>query len=330
MNHASQIVPNGTGGRVPATHNRRACRSYQAAEVGMIERLLPMLAVSSPPFDSPEHVFEVKWDGVRALAAVEASGWRIWGRERSDYTQRYPELESLRSLPAGTVLDGELIVLESGRAAFATLMRRHQLVNGRKIQEASRFCPVTYVVFDLLYAGGQSLLGRPLCERRQRLQELVGQQPHCRLAFSDGLVGAGRDFFQKVVEQGHEGVLAKHLGSRYRPGKRNQAWRKIKPFRTLPCVVIGYTVSRDGIRSLLVAADRQGKLQYVAELTGLSDAAQGQLAPGLFRRPRRKPLVPCPKRGQWVEPELYCQVRYLAWTHQGRLRGAHYRGLIQA
>jgi DNA ligase D-like protein (predicted ligase) len=296
----------------------------------MIERWLPMLAVSSPPFDSPEHVFEVKWDGVRALAAVEVSGLRIWGRERSDYTQRYPELESLRSLPAGTVLDGELIVLESGRAAFATLMRRHQLVSGRKIQAASRFCPVTYVVFDLLSAGGQSLLGRPLSERRQRLQELVARQPPCRLAFSDGLVGAGRDFFEKVVDQGHEGVMAKHLGSRYLPGKRNQAWRKIKPFRTLPCVVIGYTASRHGIRSLLVAADHQGKLQYVAELTGLTDQAQGQLAQGLFRHPRSKPVAPCPKRGQWVEPELYCQVRYLVWTHHGRLRGAHYRGLIQA
>jgi ATP-dependent DNA ligase len=95
-------------------------------------------------------------------------------------------------------------------------------------------------------------------------------------------------------------------------------------------VVIGYTAWRHGIRSLLVAADHQGKLQYVAELTGLSDAAQGQLAPGLFRHPRSKPVVPCPKRGQWVEPELYCQVRYLVWTHHGRLRGAHYRGLIQA
>jgi bifunctional non-homologous end joining protein LigD len=168
-----------------------------------------------------------------------------------------------------------------------------------------------------------------LSERRQRLQELVARQSPGRLAFSDGLVGAGRDFFEKVVEQGHEGVMAKHLGSRYLPGKRNQAWRKIKPFRTLPCVVIGYTASRHGIRSLLVAADHQGKLQYVAELTGLSDAVHGQLAPGLFRRPRSKPVVPCPKRGQWVEPELYCQVRHLVWTHQGRLRGAHYRGLIQ-
>jgi len=296
----------------------------------MIERLLPMLAVQAQPFDSQDHLFEVKWDGVRALTAVEAGQCRVWGRGLADYRQRYPELEALRSLPDGTLLDGELVVLRSGRAQLGELMRRHQLVNGRKIQQASRLLPATYVVFDLLYEGGRSLLGQPLVERRQRLQELVARHPQCRLVFSDGVVGAGRDFFQKVVEQGHEGVLAKHLGSRYLPGKRGQAWRKIKPFRTLPCVVIGYTSSRRGLRSLLVAAERQGKLEYVAELTaGFSEEAQVQLAQLLGRQPRGEPVVPCSKRATWVEPELYCQVRFLEWTAHGRLRGAHYRGLIQ-
>ena len=208
-------------------------------------------------------------------------------------------------------------------------MRRHQLVNGRKIEEASRFCPANYVVFDLLYESGRSLLGRPLSERRQRLQELVARYPDTRLAFSDGIVGAGRDFFEKVVEQGHEGVMAKQVSSRYLPGKRGQAWRKIKPFQILPCVVIGYTSSRRGIRSLLVAAAWQGKLQYVAELTaGFTDEAKQQLVEQLIRQSRGEPVVPCPKRAHWVEPQLYCQVRFLEWTINGRLRGAHFRGLI--
>ncbi|HEV3345127.1 MAG TPA: hypothetical protein VG125_32420 [Pirellulales bacterium] len=297
----------------------------------MIERLLPMLAVQSQPFDSEDHLFEVKWDGVRALAAVEGGGLRVWGRELSDYGQRYPELDSLRCLPDGTVLDGELVALHGGRAELGELMRRHQLVNGRKIQQASRLQPATYVVFDLLYEGGQSLLGQPLLERRQRLQELAARYPECGLVFSDGVVGAGRDFFQKVVEQGHEGVVAKHVGSRYLPGKRGPAWRKIKPFQTLPCVAIGYTSARCGISSLLVATERQGKLQYVAELTaGFTVAAKVELAQLLARQPRSGPVVPCPKRANWVEPELYCQVRFLEWTKNGRLRGAHYRGLIQA
>jgi DNA ligase D-like protein (predicted ligase) len=295
----------------------------------MIERLLPMLAVQSQPFDSDDYLFEVKWDGVRALTGVDSSGYRIWGRQLADYSQRYPELDSLRLLPGGTVLDGELIVLCSGRADLGELMRRHQLVNGRKIRDASRIRPATYVVFDLLYEGGRSLLGRPLSERRQRLQELVARYPGDHLAFSDDVVGAGRDFFEKVIEGGHEGVMAKQVSSRYLPGKRGQAWRKIKPFQILPCVVIGYTSTPQRIRSLLVAATWQGKLQYVAELTaGFTEEARTRIAEELTRQSRGEPVVPCPKRARWVEPQLYCQVRFLEWTINGRLRGAHFRGLI--
>lgn len=295
----------------------------------MMERVLPMLAVQSRPFDSENHVFEVKWDGVRALTAIEPSGCRVWGRQRADYSQLYPELDALRSLPSGTLLDGELVVMRSGHAEFGELMRRHQLVSGRRVQEASRRCPVTYVVFDLLCDNGQSLLGQPLSERRQRLEDMVARHRIACWAFSDGVIGSGRDFFERVVEGGHEGVVAKQLNSRYLPGKWGQACRKIKPFQTLPCVVIGYTLSRRGLRSLLVAAARQGQLTYVAELTsGFTEAAKEQLIPKLSRHLRHGPIVPCPKRARWVEPELYCQVRFLEWTEGGRLRGAHFRGVI--
>ena len=223
-----------------------------------MERFLPMLAVQSQPFDSAEHLFEVKWDGVRAVAAVEAGHWNVWGRELADYTQRYPELDVLRRLPAGTVLDGELVLLRSGRADLQELMRRHQLAGARKIQEASRRLPATYMVFDLVYHGGRPLWGRPLAERRLLLAELLDQYPGHGLVLSEGVAGSGRTFFDKVVEQGHEGVMAKHLQSRYLPGRRVQAWRKIKPFQSIPCVVIGYTPSREGIHSLLVAATSQG------------------------------------------------------------------------
>ncbi len=297
----------------------------------MIDRLLPMLAVQSQPFDSDKHVFDIKWDGVRALMAIEPGGCRIWGRQLADYSQRYPELAALGGLPSGTVLDGELVVIRAGRAEFSELMRRHQLVSCRKVQEAARLCPVTYVVFDLLYDHGRSLMGRPLSERRQRLQELVAGRHLPCWAFSDGIVGQGRNFFERVVADGHEGVMAKQLSSRYLPGNRGQAWRKIKPFQTLPCVVIGYTPARRGIRSVLVATTWQDRLAYVAELTsGFTTEAQERLAQQLGRMRRAAPVVPCPKRARWVEPSLYCQVRFLEWTPQGRLRGAHYRGLLES
>jgi ATP-dependent DNA ligase len=295
-----------------------------------MERFLPMLAVQSQPFDSAEHLFEVKWDGVRAVAAVEAGHWNVWGRELADYTQRYPELDPLRRLPSGTVLDGELVLLRSGRADLQELMRRHQLVGARKIQEASRRLPATYMIFDLVYHGGRPLWGRPLAERRLFLAELLDQYPGHGLVLSEGVAGSGRTFFDKVVEQGHEGVMAKHLQSRYLPGRRVQAWRKIKPFQSIPCVVIGYTPSCEGIHSLLVAATSQGVLGYVAELTsGFSQEQRWQLARLVQTRQRPRPVVPCGrKRANWVEPEIFCQVRFLEWTPHGRLRGAHFRGLL--
>src|SRR5207249_389492 len=92
----------------------------------MLPRLLPMLAVPAAPFDSTEYSYEVKWNGIRALAAVETAGWRLWGRERADYTARYPELEVLRRMPAGTLVDGELVAFDAdGQPNLPRLLRRH-------------------------------------------------------------------------------------------------------------------------------------------------------------------------------------------------------------
>jgi ATP-dependent DNA ligase len=188
-----------------------------------------MLAVPAEPFDSPEYLFEVKWDGVRALAACEATGWRMWGREATDYSGRYPELDRLRRLPAGTLLDGEVILCQHGRPQLRSLLSRHQLIRPAQIEAASRVHPVSYVVFDILAHRGRMLLAHPLQARREMLQELLDRLQEPRLVFSAGVVGAGRRFFVEAVRQGQEGVMAKHLASRYRPGRRSAAWKKIKP-----------------------------------------------------------------------------------------------------
>jgi ATP-dependent DNA ligase len=195
----------------------------------MLPQLAPMLAVSSAPFDSPEYSFEVKWDGVRALAAVTDSSWRLWGRELADYTSRYPELSVLRSLPDGTLVDGELVALRGGIPDLGLLLRRHQLADGWKVRHAWRWCPVRYVLFDLLYHQGRCLLHEPLDRRRALLAEVCQTLAAPEVLFSEGVVGTGRALFAAVVAQGQEGIVAKHQGSTYRPGKRNPAWRKIKP-----------------------------------------------------------------------------------------------------
>jgi DNA ligase D-like protein (predicted ligase) len=292
--------------------------------------VMPMLAVSAEPFDSPEYLFEVKWDGVRALAFADAGGWRMWGREGADYTGRYPELEVLGRLPCGTILDGEVIVLAGGRPDLETLLARHQLLRPDKIRALSQVRPVTYVVFDVLSVQGQSLLSQPLWARRQVLCDTMEQLEDPRLVFSEGLVGTGCIFFDQAVQQGHEGMMAKHLASPYRPGRRSAAWKKIKPKRRLPCVIVGYVPGRHEFRGLLVAAPHEGKLQYVADLrVGFTEAARTEVQALLAGRERSRPVIPCPEKAVWVEPELYCQVRFLDWTSHGRLRGASFAGLLR-
>ncbi len=294
----------------------------------MIEPFAPMLASRAEPFDSPEYLFEVKWDGVRALAAAAADDWQLWGRERADYRSRYPELAGLARLPAGTALDGEIVLPVAGVPDLDALLARHALTPAHALR-AHRQQPVTYVVFDAPYDRSHCLFGRPLAERRAVARERVLALGDPRVEFSEGVVGAGIAFFEQVVARGQEGMMAKHLASRYRPGQRAAAWRKVKPSGWLPGVVIGYVPSRGGVRRLLVAALREGQLRYVAQLgSGLSGPLRQHLAGRLATRVRPRPAVACAERAVWVEPEVFCRVDFLGWTGQGRLRGARFGGLL--
>jgi ATP-dependent DNA ligase len=187
----------------------------------------PMLATPGVPFDSLEHLFEIKWDGTRILAFVDSRSYRLVNRHRAEVTERYPELGFLAKLPVGTVLDGEVVVLRQGKPDFGLLLSRNQARATLKIQSLARTIPATYVVFDLLYHQFEPLLALPLWARRRRLEAVVWACANPRLVFSEEVVGSGRAFFEAVCREGLEGVVAKRLDGRYRPGRR--AWIKIKP-----------------------------------------------------------------------------------------------------
>jgi bifunctional non-homologous end joining protein LigD len=288
---------------------------------------LPMLATKAAPFDAEDYLFEVKWDGVRALAAVEQDSWSLWGRHGVDYTTRYPELNVLRRLPSGTVLDGELVVLDQGRADLPALLRRH--LRRRPLSGGCPTAPLCYVLFDLLCLRGRPLFKEPLIHRRDLLRELLDQVNDPLLAYSDGIVGAGKAFFQQVVAAGHEGVMAKKSTSCYLAGQRSSSWRKIKPELIVPCVIIGFQAGRSGVQRLCVAAVREEGLRYVGQLTlGFTATQAVELEERLASKQRSRPVTPCPHRACWVEPELYCRVQSQGWTCHGRLRHAVFRGLL--
>ncbi len=189
----------------------------------------PMLAQKGEPFDSEEHLFEIKWDGTRMLAFVEPRGCRLVNRHRAERTVQYPELACLTELPAGVILDGEVVVFHKGRPDFPQLLSRDQTCDPFKIRLSARNLPATYVVFDLLYEDHRPLFDQSLVERRRRLRQLVLDLDRPQVIFSEGIVGPGRVLFEEVCRQGLEGLVAKRLASRYRPGKRTTAWIKIKP-----------------------------------------------------------------------------------------------------
>jgi DNA ligase D-like protein (predicted ligase) len=286
-----------------------------------------MLAATGRPFDSDEHLFEIKWDGIRALAFVSESDHRVQNRRLADVTARYPEIAGLSRLPPGSVLDGEIVVLREGRPDFELMQARWGVTDPHQVRAIAAEHPVTYVAFDLLYVDGGSLMRRPLSERRERLDDAMAGLEDDRILLSEGVTGGGTAYFEAATEQGLEGVVAKRLESRYLPGRRSDAWVKIKRRNLLSCAVIGYVAAApDDLRSLIVAApDEAGELRSVGRVgTGFGAAEGARLLRLLRERPRPEPLVPSPHAGEWVEPGVYVLVRYLEKTKAGELRAPVY------
>jgi ATP-dependent DNA ligase len=189
----------------------------------------PMLAKkASGPFDSDDHLFEIKWDGIRCLALVERGIVRLQSRHFLEITSQFPELACLDRLPSGTLLDGELVVLVRGKPSLQEIQRRALLRNQVRIQCLSRVMPVTFMVFDLLYLKGKPLPACPLNERRQALQKLFEQVPIPGVLVTETIRRHGCELFVQAARLGLEGIMAKRLAGPYLPGKRSGHWLKIK------------------------------------------------------------------------------------------------------
>jgi len=197
--------------------------------------LKPMLAKrAGAPFDSDKHLFEIKWDGLRCLAFIEGGRVRLQSRQLTELTLQFPELGCLARLPSGTVLDGELVVMDSGKPSLSKIQQRAPLQDHQRIQWLSRTSPATYLLFDLLYFEGQPLLGSPLSFRREKLQQLFGRLRVPGVVVTGGARTHGRQLFAQVTRLGLEGIVAKRLDGPYLPGRRSVHWLKIKPITTKP------------------------------------------------------------------------------------------------
>lgn len=301
-------------------------------------RFAPMLAASGPPFDSDRHLFEVKWDGIRAVTMVDRDGVHMRSRRGSDLTGNYPELAVLERLPPGTMVDGEIVVLNEGRPDFEFALRRDR--RGPGTADGDR--PALYLAFDLMYRDYAPTMELPLTERRAPLAELVDACGSSHVAFSEGIVGAGVKFYGEVCARAMEGVMAKRLDSRYLPGKRSDAWVKIKRRISYHCLVLGYLDKEGGdFQSLAVATERApgAGLHYAGRVGSGFDAAERAQLNDLLRSHRcAQPLLPLPAdrsaRDQldqmcWVEPVLFCVVSCVEMTAGGMLRAPVFERLVR-
>jgi bifunctional non-homologous end joining protein LigD len=303
----------------------------------MPERIVPMmakLAEDVPPGD--QWAFEIKWDGVRAIGYSEPGRLRFESRNLNDISAQYPELRPLnRALSShSAVLDGEIVAFDDeGRPSFERLQQRMHLTREADIKRRAAQFPVVYVIFDLLYLDGHSLMELPYEERRERLAELDLNGDHWRTPsyFDDGeaLLAASR-------EQSLEGVVAKRRDCPYRPGSRSGGWLKIKHTTTEELVIGGWLSGegrrRNRIGALLMGYWADGGFRYAGKVgTGFTEKELDRLAKALA--PHRRDSSPfdgahpIPKGAQFVEPCLVAEIELRDWTSAGMVRAGSYKGL---
>jgi bifunctional non-homologous end joining protein LigD len=297
--------------------------------------LAPMLATAGGlPRDDARWTAEVKWDGVRVLAAVEQGALRLTSRNGNDVTAAYPELQGPAAGREPLLLDGEVVAMSGGRSDFGLLQSRMHVA--RPSPSLVQATPVTLVVFDVLHVGSSSLLDAPLAERRGVLDGLGLEGG--TWSVPPTFPGAATALHAATRAQGLEGVVVKRLDSRYEPGRRSDCWVKVKHLQRQSAVVGGWKPGEGGragrIGSLLLGVQGEDGLVFAGHVgTGFSAAVLRHLGDVLGPLRRQTPPfageVPREhaRTAVWVEPRLVCDVELTAWTREGRLRHPSYKGL---
>jgi bifunctional non-homologous end joining protein LigD len=290
--------------------------------------MLATLAEDVPP--GAGWVFEVKWDGYRAMARVGGGEATLTSRNGNDLTARFSNVakEIARAVKTpDCVLDGEVCALdESGRSSFSAM------------QQAKAGTPIVYYAFDVLEIDGEPLVDLALVERRRRLEQLLDKRNRT-VRFSETF-DDGAALLEAAKEQGLEGIVAKRLDSRYVQGRRTRDWLKIKSHGRQEFVIAGFTKGTgrraSSFGALVLAYYRGDELVYAGNVgTGFNSKEIEQLLDKL--RPLKRatsPFTEVPKLPRvrksdviWVEPKLVCEVEFVEWTHDGRLRAPSYKGL---
>lgn len=292
------------------------------------KKIRPMLAVKGKPFNSENFIYEIKWDGTRCLAYVDAENkrLRLQNRRLVDITYRYPELDFLKAVNKNVILDGEIVVLKDGKPSFKLLQKREHVVSKTKIGLLSKLYPAVFFAFDVLY-NGKWLFNDKLIERKKILLEVIQETNHVLL--TQYIKKEGVKFYEKIVKFGLEGVIAKKVDSKYEVGRRSENWIKIKKSNTIDCIIVGW-LEGEGKRkgyfgSLILALKSKNNLVHIGQVgTGFDDefisSFYNELRKIEIDRLNLLNKGDFKRKVHWVKPIYVCEVEFLELTKDKKLR----------
>jgi bifunctional non-homologous end joining protein LigD len=307
--------------------------------LSMPRSISPMLAVLAAglPSDQDNYSFEFKWDGIRALTYWDGRKLSIRSRNDNEISHRYPELQALTDAleDRKVILDGEIVALDENDQPSFPLLQRRMHIEGKAIQHMVKQVPIYYVIFDLLWIDGKSVMGRPWSQRRQMLEELTLAGPSWRV--SPAMVGEGSAALKTALRHRLEGIVAKRIDSVYEAGRRSPTWKKIKLVMSQEFVVGGWspqqgTTSTIGALHVGYYDGRNPKtFRYAGAIgTGYKAADLAMLSRKLKEiSTSANPFADKLPRKQihFVDPKLVVEVEYRRWPANGLVQQAAYKGV---
>ena len=289
----------------------------------------PMLLYETEPFDSDEHIFELKLDGIRCIAYIEPKSVVLQNKRHKDVTDIYPELSDMKKcVKKRVILDGELVVLIDGKPNFYALQKRSLMSDEFRIKLAAKNDPVQFVAYDILYLDGKDLTDKPLMERKEMLNKAVTEGHG--LSVSRYIEKNGKDFFELAKQEQLEGIVAKQKDGLYHIGKRTHDWVKIKVMQDEDLFVRGYQPDEYGnVKDLILGYyDDNDKLQCRGKVyLGVSESDRKIIGEFAKKNTVKRPWFEKYKNAVWLKPELIGTAHFMHETESGGMRQPEWKGL---
>jgi bifunctional non-homologous end joining protein LigD len=309
-----------------SSRKKKVIPENKGRRVKLTKFIKPMLAKETDTvFDDSEWLFEIKWDGYRAISEIKDGEVALYSRNGNSFNTSYPIVyNELKKLKHDMVLDGEIVIInEEGKSDFQKLQH----------YEDNTQYPIRYYVFDLLFLNGQNVQGLPLIQRKELLRKALPK--NAVIKYSEHILTKGKDFFAAAKKQDLEGIMAKKAASQYHPGVRTNEWLKIKHHKSQEVIIAGFTAptgSRQYFGALVLGIYMEGKLKYVGHTgSGFNDKdlknTYSLLKPLIQKDSPFDEVVKTNMPVTWVKPKLIGEIKFTEWTNDKKMRHPIFLGL---